>query len=93
MAISRALGVCPALLVEAMTHYPDADFQGQQSGIVATIGLAVKLVSAISRKESCLEPDNRLSSTGITGEGFEGICEQLSDRLVKTRINAKVLIG
>ena len=83
----------PSPLVEAMTHYPNADYGGDQSGIVLTTGLAVKLVSAILREESCIEPDNRLSRLGITGENFEAVYNQLTGQLAKTRQIAKVLIG
>ena len=76
-----------------MTHYPNADYGGDQSGIVLTTGLAVKLVSAILREESCIEPDNRLSRLGITGENFEAVYNQLTGQLAKTRQIAKVLIG
>jgi len=82
----------PEPLVAAMAHYPETDYRGAQSGIVTTVGLAVKLVSAVLKEAPCPEPDVRLSSLGITEENFADVFEQLTGQLVKTRAIAKVLI-
>jgi len=82
----------PELLVSAMTHYPEVNYQGSSLEIVTTVGLAVKLVLATLQGESCPEPDIRLSILGITEEKFTTVFEQLSQQLEKTRTIAKVLI-
>jgi len=82
----------PEPLVEAMTHYPETNYQGSQREIVNTVGLAVKLVSAVLKDESCPEPDIRLSGLGIKEENFTDVFEQLNGHLVKIRAIAKVLI-
>ena len=82
----------PQPLVEAMTHYPEMNYQGCQSEIVAIVGLAVRLVSAILKEEPCPEQDVRLSKLEIAEENLEGVFEQLNGQLVKTRAIAKVLI-
>lgn len=83
----------PGPLVAAMTHYPELDFDGDQNQIVAIVGLAVKLVSAVLREEPLVELDHLQLRLGITDENFEGISEQLSAQLLKTRQIAKLLIG
>lgn len=83
----------PSPLAEAMRHYPEPNFAGDHCVIVATVGLAVKLVSAILREEPRFETDERQSRLCITGEIFESISEQLTGQLANTRQIAKVLIG
>ena len=82
----------PEPLVGAMAHYPETSYQGSQREIVTTVGLAVKLVSAVLKDESCPEPDIRLSGLGITEKDLANVFEQLNGQLVKTRAIAKVLI-
>jgi HD-like signal output (HDOD) protein len=82
----------PAPLVEAMAHYPETSYQGAQNEIVTTVGLAVKLVSAVLKEEPCPDQDIRLSSLGITEENLSNVFAQLNELLVKTRAIAKVLI-
>lgn len=82
----------PEPLVAAMTHYPETNYQGAQSGIVNTVGLAVKLVSAVLQEAPCPEPDLRQSNLGITEENFADVFVQLTGQLVKTRAMARVLI-
>jgi len=89
--LGRSWGL-PEPLLQAMTHYPETSYQGSQSDIVTTVGLAVKLVSAIFKQESCPEPDLRLSGLGITEVNFQDLFEQLNGQLVKTQAIAKVLI-
>lgn len=83
----------PSPLAAAMAHYPELDFDGDQYQIVATVGLAIKLVSAVLREETDPLSDDRQLRLGITGDNFEGISEQLSAQLVNTRQIAKILIG
>ncbi|MCP4187802.1 MAG: hypothetical protein GY763_09415 [Gammaproteobacteria bacterium] len=59
---------------------------------MTTIGLAVKLVSAILNEESCPEPDIRSSKLGITEGNFNDVFEQLKGKVVKTSAIAKVLM-
>jgi len=82
----------PEPLVAAMTHYPETSYQGTQSGIVNTVGLAVKLVAAVLKEAPCPEPDVRLLRLGITEENLSNLFEQLKEQLAKTRAIAKVLI-
>jgi HD-like signal output (HDOD) protein len=82
----------PEPLVGAMAHYPETSYQGSQREIVTTVGLAVKLVSAVLKDETCPEPDIRLSGLGITEEDLAKVFEQLNGQLVKTRAIAKVLV-
>ncbi len=82
----------PEPLVRGMTHYPETNYQGPQSEIVTTVGLAAKLVSTILKEESCPEQDNRQSGLGITAKNIKDLFEQLNGHLVKIRENAKVLI-
>ena len=82
----------PNSLVQAMTHYLEADYQGSEREIVTTTGLAIELVSAVFKEEPCPEPDNHLSVLGITEENLETVFAQLNEQLVKTRAIAKVLI-
>jgi HD-like signal output (HDOD) protein len=82
----------PVPLVEAMTHYPEINYQGSQREIVTTVGLAVKLVSAVLKEEPCPEQDVRLSGLGIAEENLAAVFEQLNGQLVKTQAIAKVLI-
>ena len=83
----------PESLVAAMTHYPETDYQGPQSEIIATVGLAVRLVSAILREESCPEQDIRLKTLGISMENLVQVFDHMNQQLEKTRAVAKVLIG
>jgi HD-like signal output (HDOD) protein len=82
----------PDPLVRAMTYYPDTDYQGSQCELVATVGLAAGLVSAILKEESCPEQDIRLSSLDLTKGSLENVFDQINGQLVKTRDIAKVLI-
>lgn len=82
----------PEPLVSTMTHYPEADYQGAQCGLVTTVGLATRLVSAVLKQEPCPAQDIRLSSLGITGENLNAVFEQVNGQLVRTRDIAKVLI-
>jgi HD-like signal output (HDOD) protein len=82
----------PKRLVQAMTHYPEVEYEGSEREIVITTGLAVKMVSAVLKEEPCPEPDSRLSVLGITEENFNAAYTQLNQQLVKTRAIAKVLI-
>ena len=82
----------PESLVSAMTHYSKTDYQGSQCELVATVGLAARVVSAVLKEESCFEQDIRLSSLGITEENLNNVFDQLNGQLVKTRDIAKVLI-
>jgi hypothetical protein len=82
----------PNRLVQAMAHYLEVSYQGSEREIVATVGLAVKMVSALLKEEPCPEPDSRLSVLGITEENFKTAFAQLDQQLVKTRAIAKVLI-
>ena len=82
----------PEPLVVAMSHYPEIGYRGSQSEIVTTVGLAVKLVSAILKEGPCPEPDLRLPSLGITEDNFKDVFEQLNEQIGKTRAIAKVLV-
>jgi Zn-dependent M32 family carboxypeptidase len=75
-----------------MIHYPETDYQGSQCELVATVGLAARVVSAVLKEESCFEQDIRQSSLGITEESLNNVFDQLNGQLVKTRDIAKVLI-
>lgn len=89
--LGRSWGL-PEPLVEAMAHYPETGYRGSQSAIVSTVGLAVKLVSAVLQETPCPDKDLRLSSLGITEEDIAKVFAQLTALLVKTRDIAKVLI-
>ena len=82
----------PDPLVSAMTHYPETDYRGVHGELVASVGLAARMVSAVLKEEPCLEQDIRLSSLGLTGDNLENVFDQLNGQLVKTREIAKVLI-
>lgn len=82
----------PVSLISAMTHYPETSYQATHSEIVTTVGLAVKLVSAVLKGAPCPGADVRLSSLGITGENFTDVFAQLDGQLEKIRAIAKVLI-
>jgi len=82
----------PEPLVSAMTHYPESDYQGSHCELVATVGLAARVVSAVLKEEPCLKQDIRLSRLGITEDNLNNVFEQLKGQLVKTRDIAKVLI-
>ncbi len=82
----------PNPLVSAMIHYPETDYRGSHCELVATVGLAARMVSAVLKEEPCLEQDIRLSSLGITQDNLENVFDQLNGQLVKTREIAKVLI-
>ncbi len=82
----------PEPLISAMAYFPEADYQGSQCELVTTVGLAVRLVSAVLKEEPCPGQDTRLSRLGITEENLSNIFEQLKGQLVKTRDIAKVLI-
>ena len=94
MQAGRRLGQSwdlPAPLVAAMSHYPEIDYRAAQSGIVTTVGLAVKLVSAVLKEAPCPMPDVRMSGLGITEENLSNVFEQINGQLAKTRAIAKVL--
>ena len=82
----------PDRLVQAMSHYLEVEYQGSEREIINTVGLAVKMVSAVLKEEPCPEPDSRLSVLGIEEENFNTAFAQLNKQLVKTRAIAKVLI-
>lgn len=82
----------PEPLVSAMKYYPQVSFQGTHRELVATVGLADRLVSAVLKEEPCSGQEIRVSRIGITGENLDNVYEQLRDQLVKTREIAKVLI-
>ena len=82
----------PEPLVAAMTHCLQSDYQGSQGDVVTTVGLAVKLVSATLKEQSCPDPDIRSSSLEIAEKDFNDVFEQLKDQLEKVRAIAKVLI-
>lgn len=82
----------PEPLIAAMTHYPETNYQGSESEIVNTVGLAVKLVSAVLKEAPCPAPDLRQPKLGITEENIARVFEQLTGQLVKTRAIARVLI-
>jgi HD-like signal output (HDOD) protein len=83
----------PEPLAAAMTHYLKSDYQGPQNEIIATVGLAVSLVSAILKEEVCPPLDPRVTILGITTENLTSVFDQISLELEKTRAIAKVLIG
>lgn len=82
----------PESLATAMTHYRDADYQGPQKAIVATVGLAVTLVSAILADQPCPPPDGRLPALGIATAHCVEIHATLAGQLEKTRAVARVLV-
>ncbi len=82
----------PKPLVSAMTHYPQADYQGTHGELVTTVGLAARLVSAVLKQESCPAQDPRLPRLGISPENLNAVFEQVNAQLDKTRNIAKVLI-
>ena len=82
----------PVSLITAMTHYPETSYRGAHSEIVTTVGLAVKLVTAVLKGAPCPDPDVRLTNLGITGESFIHVFSQLDGQLEKIRAIAKVLI-
>lgn len=83
----------PQPLVAAMAHYLESEYQGSHNDVVATVGLAVSLVSSILKEEQCPEQDVRLESLEITAENFADVFEQMKLELEKIRAIARVLIG
>jgi HD-like signal output (HDOD) protein len=82
----------PEPLVSTMAHYPEIDYRGPNFELVATVGLAARMVAALLKEEPCPEQDTRMSVLGITQEKVNTVFEQLSGQLAKTRDIAKVLI-
>lgn len=82
----------PEPLTVAMSRYLESDYQGPQSGIVSTIGLAVKLVSATLKDRPCPEPDFRLQALKIAEKDFYDVFEQLKEQIQKIQAIAKILI-
>lgn len=82
----------PESLAAAMTHYLETDYRGPQQAIVATVGLAAMLVSAILAERPCPAPDGRLPALGIATAHFVETHATLAAQLEKTRAVARVLV-
>ncbi len=106
LALSRVLGFdqekatarladawgLPETMARAMTHYRDIGYRGPQEAIVANVGLAVTLVSAILADQPCPPPDGRLPALGIAAAHFAEIHATLAGQLERTRAVARVLV-
>ncbi|NNE62608.1 MAG: HDOD domain-containing protein, partial [Gammaproteobacteria bacterium] len=82
----------PDLLVTAMAHYLQYDYQDCHEDIVLTTGLAAELVSASLNEASCPDSDPRIARLEISGEDISTLYSQLGGLVTDTRAIAKILI-
>ncbi len=81
----------PDPLAEAMAHYPETDYQGNQLEVVNIAGVASMLVSAFQKTEPCSLDDPRLPSLNLTNKEVTVSYEQLTGQLEKLKEIAKLL--
>ena len=82
----------PESLVAAISHYLDPDYAGAHREIVATVGLAVSLVSAVLKNKPCPDTITYCSTLGISDQELKQLFDQLNQQLEKTRSIVKVLV-
>lgn len=83
----------PEVLVNAMAHHADDDFQERMGGIASLVGLASSMVSALQRETDWSPPDSRLNTLGINAANAEKVLQRLAGQLVKTQELAKTLFS